>query len=403
MTVPPAPDPAFDSCDPGFRGAQARAILAWAFPRAIDHQFGGFITTLDDHGSYDPLDRHLVQQTRYTLSAALGHRLGLLAGLDAAADHGLAFLRGPMRDREHGGWFWDVRGADPADPAKYAYGHAFVLLAAATCLDCGVPTRDLLDDAWDVLETRFWRESDGLYADRCSPDWGETDPYRGQNANMHMVEALLAAHAATGEVRFLDRAETVARRVIVDLGAETGGFLWEHYDEDWRPDLSYNRDTPRDMFRPWGVLSGHLMEWAKLLVLLDASRPLPWALPEAERLFALAIAHGWDEEHGGLIYSFDLQDVPVDTDKYHWTIAEAIGAAALLHGRTGHPAYREWHARFWHWALDHQIDRERGGWFPGLSRDGSLLDLPFARGKPEIYHPLGACLASCGDGQPGTE
>jgi mannose/cellobiose epimerase-like protein (N-acyl-D-glucosamine 2-epimerase family) len=336
-----------------------------------------------------------VQQTRYTLAAALGHRDGLLPGLADTTEHGLDFLRGPMRDADRGGWHWLLRGKDPADSTKYAYGHAFVLLAAATCLAAGFATRDLLDEAWDVLETRFWREDDGLYVDQISADWSEVDPYRGQNANMHLVEALLAAFDATGEARFLDRAELVARRVILDLGGETGGFLWEHYDEEWRPDLSYNKETPRDMFRPWGVLSGHLMEWAKLLAHLNAARPLPWALPHAERLFSLAIANGWDEDHGGLIYSFDLQGVTVDADKYHWTIAEAIGAAAALHHATGFAPYRGWHERFWQWALDHQIDRERGGWFPGLTRDGALIDLPFARGKPEIYHPLGACLEGC--------
>ncbi len=395
MPHDPRPMPHPDPCDPSFRQDQARAVVAWAFPRCLDRQAGGFITTLDNRGAYDPLERHLVQQARYTLAAALGSRDGLLPGLDAAAEHGLAFLRGPMKDADHGGWHWLLRGADPADSTKFAYGHAFVLLAAATALACGFAARDLLDEAWDVLETRFWREGDGLYVDQISADWSSIDPYRGQNANMHLVEALLAAHAATGEPRFLDRAETVARRVILDLGAETGGFLWEHYDEEWRADLSYNRETPRDMFRPWGVLSGHLMEWAKLLGHLDAARPAPWALPHAERRFALAIEHGWDDDHGGLLYSFDLQGVTVDADKYHWTIAEAIGAAAALHHATGLAPYRAWHARFWQWALDHQIDRKRGGWFPGLARDGAPIDLPFARGKPEIYHPLGACLEEC--------
>ncbi|MFM9106483.1 MAG: AGE family epimerase/isomerase [Chloroflexota bacterium] len=389
------PETGFDPCDPEFRRDQARAVLAWAFPRAIDREHGGFVTTLDDAGAYDPEERHLVQQARYTLAAALGHRDGLLPGLDEAAAHGLDFLRGPMRDPGNGGWRWLLRGTEPVDERKYAYGHAFVLLAAATCQACGFPARDLIDDAWEVLETRFWREKDQLYADEMTADWSGTDPYRGQNANMHLVEALLAAWDATAEPRFLDRAATVARRVTVDLGRETGGFLWEHYDEDWRPDLSYNKATPRDMFRPWGVLSGHLMEWAKLLTLLDRAHPLPWAMPEAERLFALAIEHGWDEEFGGLLYSFDLQGVTVDADKYHWTIAEAIGAAAELHHATGLSAYREWHARFWQWALDHQIDGERGGWFPALSRAGAVIEVPFARGKPEIYHPLGACLAAC--------
>jgi mannose/cellobiose epimerase-like protein (N-acyl-D-glucosamine 2-epimerase family) len=211
---------------------------------------------------------------------------------------------------------------------------------------------------------------------------------------MHLTEALLAAHAATGDGRFLDRAEFVARRVCLDLADQTGGLLWEHYDEGWRADLAYNRDRPDDMFRPWGVLSGHLLEWAKLLVLLDRARPSGWAIPTARRFFASAADRAWDEACGGFLYSFALDGRIVDDRKYHWVIAEAIGASAALWAATGDAAYRDWYDRCWGWALAHQIDRERGGWWPGLARDGSRVELPFAPGKPELYHPLGACLGS---------
>ena len=59
------------------------------------------------------------------------------------------------------------------------------------------------------MERRFWLPDHGLYADEATPDW-QLQPYRGQNANMHATEACLAAYEATGERRFLDRAELVA-------------------------------------------------------------------------------------------------------------------------------------------------------------------------------------------------
>lgn len=395
MTATAAKIAPIDPCDEGFRLEQAQAVLAYAFPRCVDRRHGGFVTALDDGGSYDPDERHLVQQARYTVAAALGYRLGLLPGMDLAAAHGLSFLRGPLHDGVHGGWFWSLRGREPEDRSKQAYGHAFALLAAAVALEAGFDARDLLDEAWHTLDRRFWREDDGLYVDTISEDWSTVDPYRGQNANMHLVEALLAAHAATGWEPFLDRAATVARRVTVDLPAQTGGLLWEHYDENWTADLDYHRDVPRDMFRPWGVLTGHLMEWAKLLVHLHRARPEPWQMETAAAFFDAAIRHGHDPGRGGLVYSFDLDGNPVDTDRYHWTIAEAIGAAAALAAATGDPRYRDWHRAFWDWALAHQVDRERGGWLPALDADGRLIDLPFARGKPEVYHPLGACLEAC--------
>jgi mannose/cellobiose epimerase-like protein (N-acyl-D-glucosamine 2-epimerase family) len=383
----------FGFADPEFLRDQARRVLAFYLPRCIDEDAGGFVTAFADDGAVlDPAGRHLVQQARYTLGFALGCRFGLLQGCAEAAEHGLAFLRGPQRDPVHGGWWWLLDGSTPVDRTKHAYGHAFVLLAAAEAVRAGLPARDLLEDAFGVLEERFWLHDDGLYADERSEDWTVLSPYRGQNANMHLCEALLAAHAATGEARFLDRAEEVARRVCLDLAGQTGGLLWEHYDADWRADLAYNRDRPDDMFRPWGVLSGHLMEWAKLLVVLHQAQPNPWAIPTTERFFAAATGRAWDAEFGGFLYSFALDGRIVDDRKYHWVTAEAIGAAAALSAATGNAAYRAWYDRCWAWALAHQIDNERGGWWPGLARDGSRLELPFAPGKPELYHPLGACL-----------
>lgn len=379
--------------EPSFLLDQARALVAFYLERSVDPGTGGFVAQIDDDGRvYDPHTRHLVHSCRYAHNFALGHRFGLLPGCREAAEHGLAFLREAHRDPVHGGYFWSLTDREPVDRRKFAYGHAFVLLAAATALRAGLDARDLLDDIEEVLEHRFWRSLDALYVDEASEDWTTVDPYRGQNANMHLVEALLAAFDATGAGRFLDRAALVARRVTLDLTAQTGGLLWEHYDAEWRADLAYNRATPRDLFRPYGVLSGHLLEWAKLLVLLDRARPTDWAVPTARRHFASATAHAWDERHGGFLYAFDLDGGIIDDAKYHWVIAEAIGAAAVLYAHTGDAAYLDWYERSWRHAWAHQIDHERGGWYTALTRDNRREELPFARGKGDFYHQVGACL-----------
>jgi mannose/cellobiose epimerase-like protein (N-acyl-D-glucosamine 2-epimerase family) len=179
---------------------------------------------------------------------------------------------------------------------------------------------------------------------------------------------------------------------MADLTALTGDTLWEHYDEAWMPDLDYNRETPRDLFRPFGVLPGHLLEWTKLLSQLDRARPLPWTPPVARRCFAQALSHGWDREHGGFMYAYGLDGTVVDDAKYHWVIAEAIGAAAMLAEREADQMYGRWYDRFWAYAMRHQVDRERGGWYPTLTRENRRLELSFTRGKSDFYHPLGAIL-----------
>ena len=60
-----------------------------------------------------------------------------------------------------------------------------------------------------------------LLGDRCRPHadewdrtWNTLDPYRGVNSNMHAVEALLAAGDATGDVRWHERAATIANHLV---------------------------------------------------------------------------------------------------------------------------------------------------------------------------------------------
>ena len=101
-----------------------------------------------------------------------------------------------------------------SDRANQCYGHVHVVLAYAHALAAGFgEARAWLGEAFEAMERHLWEPAHGLYADVASPDWSSVDPYRGQNANMHGCEAMLAAHAATGEARYLDRAATIAQAI----------------------------------------------------------------------------------------------------------------------------------------------------------------------------------------------
>jgi mannose/cellobiose epimerase-like protein (N-acyl-D-glucosamine 2-epimerase family) len=217
------------------------------------------------------------------------------------------------------------------------------------------------------------------------------DPYRGQNANMHLCEAFLAAYEATGEDRYLDRAECLAKRFAGELADLAGGLIWEHYDTGWQVDLDYNRDRPGDLFKPWGFQPGHQVEWAKLLLQLNSHRPSPWLVERASKLFREAFDKGWDEQYGGFVYGFAPDGSFADTDKYFWVQAEAFAAAWRLYRVAGDERYLEDYRRIWAWSWQFLIDHRNGAWFRIRSRDGSPInDLKSPPGKTD-YHTLGAC------------
>jgi mannose/cellobiose epimerase-like protein (N-acyl-D-glucosamine 2-epimerase family) len=370
-------------------------------PRCTDPSGGFYHFYKDDGTVYDAHTRHLVSSTRFVFNFSMAwRRFREQADRDRVL-HGLRFLRDAHRNPETGGYAWTLDWNDGVkkvtDDTNHCYGLAFVLLAYAHAIMAGVDeARAWLDETYDLMERRFWEPAHGLYADEASGDWSTLYPYRGQNANMHTCEAMLAAFDATGDTKFLWRAETLAHNVTVRQAALYGNLVWEHYNSDWSVDPDYNRDDKTNIFRPWGYQPGHLTEWAKLLLIMERHKdqmagPSDWLLPRAQQLFDAALSKAWDAQHGGIYYGFGPEDEICDADKYFWVQAESLAAAALLGARTGNQAYWDWYDRIWAYSWTHFVDHEHGAWYRILGpANEKLTDEKSPAGKVD-YHTMGAC------------
>ncbi len=389
--------------DPNFRSeaflrAHIADTMAFYHPRAIDPDGGFFHYFRDDGSVYDASHRHLVSSTRFVFSYAMASReFGNAEFLDAAR-HGLRYLRDVHRDAGTGGYAWTIRDGVAEDRTNHCYGVAFVLLAYSTALKAGIEeVVPWIDETWDLLEARFWDGDAGLYRDEADEQWNFS-AYRGQNANMHMCEAMLAAFEATSQPRFLERALALADRVTRVQAAKAEGLVWEHYDQDWNVDWDYHRDDPKHLFRPWGYQPGHQTEWAKLLVILDGhlrqrGTPEAWLVDTARHLFDVAVQRAWDGEYGGLSYGFGLAPAfaVCDDDKYFWVQAESLAAAARLAVATADAHYWAWYVRLWDYAWRHFVDHEHGAWYRILDRrNRKYSDEKSPAGKTD-YHTMGAC------------
>lgn len=380
--------------DREFLLAHVRSILDFYYPAALDHELGGFFNGLkDDRTVYDRTTRHLVDTCRHIYNFSHASRLFGENAYRDAAKHGLDFLNSAHRMPE-GGYAWVLNKREIEDSTRHCYGHAFVLLAASAAAHAGIEdAHDLVGSVFDLLEQRFYEPDRCLYVDVISGgDWTKVDQYRGQNANMHMCEAMLAAYDATCETRYLDRAETLADRICRDLCAESDGLIWEHYRDDWSIDWNYNRDDPKNLFRPYGFLPGHFAEWSKLLVLLSRERPLDWAMPRAVELFDAAIKSAWDDGQPGFNYAFGPDGATLDADRYYWVLSEAIAASALLGSSTSDERYWTFYDKFWSYADANFIDHEFGGWHRVLNASGCPYDDLKSPPAKTDYHPLSACV-----------
>lgn len=356
---------------------------------------GGFLQSFHIDGTaFNTGFKQLVSSSRMVINFMLaGKLLGRQDLLDLGR-HGLEYLENVHWRPEAEAYAFTIRDGEPEDMTQQAYGLAFVLAAHAAALTAGVAKDDAaIQRVYDLLERRFWLADKCAYADTISAD-GALSDYRGQNSNMHMCEAMIAAYEATKDVKFLQRAEALAETFTRKLAGLGGGYVWEHYTPDFAIDWDYNKDDPKNLYRPWGFQPGHQIEWTKNLLNIHRHAPSEWMLQRARELFDGSYEICWDREHGGLVYGFGPDQKWCDDDKYFWVQGESIAAAALLHQATNDDKYREQYNALWRYSWDNFVDHKFGGWYGlKLTRDNMKYDniKAFAGGKCD-YHTLVSCV-----------
>lgn len=378
--------------DPEWLRSHAFDILRFYYPHCINTTNGGFYQSFRDDGKIlDENTQHLVGTARFVFIFSVGSMLGGPREYLEASEFGLHALMKNHADTQYGGYLWLLNGAE-TDSTKHAYGHAFALLAAAISVKAGVSwARSLVYEIFDTLEEHFWDQEFGLYRDEITGDWKQVSPYRGQNANMHMCEAMLVAFEATNDRKFLNRAYELAANVVKRLASQTGGWIWEHYNSNWEVDWQYNKSDPQNLLRTYGYVMGHFLEWSKLLMILERYKRESWMLERAEQLYRVAVENAWDDQHGGLFYTLDPQKHVLDQDKYYWVMAEGIAASALLGNRTNDPVYWRLYEDMWVYAYKYFVDHKYGGWYRILSHDNvPYSDIKSPPPKTD-YHSIGAC------------
>ena len=356
----------------------------------------------------------------YSLGVFLGH-----PGSEKLADAALKGLRGELHDAENGGWYSGRTAEGGILPGKQCYAHAFVILAASSALLARRPgAKELLDEAVALYDKRFWNEEEGLACDTWNTEFTELDGYRGLNANMHTVEAFLAASDVTGDPRYRVRAGRIIDRVL-EWAKGNDWRIPEHYNSDWQADLMCNIDKPDDPFKPFGATPGHGIEWARLITQWALSTfggqcaagenrqgvgapagdcPLEKAaryraqkaaekyLDAAEHLFNRAVSDAWNADGApGIVYTTDWEGKPVVHDRMHWTLAEAINTSAVLYHVTGNESYAALYEEFMRYLDTKVMDHVNGSWFHQLDRENRLLNTVWP-GKSDLYHALQAML-----------
>lgn len=328
----------------------------------------------------------------YSIGVKLGH-----SGSESLVDAAISGLMGELCDKKNGGWYPGVTADGKILPNKQCYAHAFVILAASSAMIAKRPyAENLLKEALELFDLRFWNEEEGLACDTWDTSFSKCDEYRGLNANMHSVEAFLAVADVTGDEKYRVRAGRIIDHVI-GWAKENNWRIPEHFSSDWVADLECNKDKPADQFKPYGATPGHGIEWARLITqwaksaYSDDEKAKPY-IDVAESLYNRAIEDAWGVDGApGIAYTTDWEGKPVVHDRMHWTLAEAINTSAVLYRVTGNEKYANDYATFMQYLDEKVHDKVYGSWYHQLDQNNRVIGTVWP-GKSDIYHALQATL-----------
>lgn len=354
-------------------GAWRQRVRHWLFEetlplwstRGVDEQHGGFYESLGFDGAPQMKPKRMRTMARQVYAFAVAKARGWDGPADRLIAHGLDFMAGRGRTKR-GGWVraLNVDGSI-ADPVEDAYDHACVLLALAhahmsgnpQALKLGQQTLVFLDaHLEDQRLTGFLETSTG-------------EGLRRTNPHMHLLEAFLAWHTATGDRSHLRRAARIIDLFRSHFFDPESWTLGEYFDDDWKP-------APGEK-GSW-TEPGHHFEWASLLIDFAEKSGQKDLTGYARKLYASAIANGLNRATGLAYGAVSRQGIPLDRVSRSWPQTEAIKAAIALDGTGGPDLKPEIEARvgrLFRWHID---PAPLGLWIDQIDERGRSLatDVP---------------------------
>ncbi|MER8607452.1 AGE family epimerase/isomerase, partial [Mesorhizobium sp. M1233] len=334
-------------------------VPLWS-PVGVDARHGGFHEALGFDAAPLMKPKRMRTQARQIYAFAVAKARGWNGPADRLISHGLEFMARHGRT-DNGGWVRTLNvDGSVADAAEDAYDHSCVLLALAHAHMCGNP------DALRLGQETF-AFIDAHLEDERLTGFRETSSGEGErrsNPHMHLLEAFLAWHQATGERAHLRRAARIVDLFRSHFFDPESWTLGEYFDHEWRP-------TPGEK-GTW-TEPGHHFEWASLLVDFAGRSGQSGLTGLARKLYASAIANGLNRATGLAYGAVSRQGLPLDRVSRSWPQAEAIKAAIALDGSGGPDLKPEIEARVGRLFRWHINPAPLGLWIDRIDERGRSL------------------------------
>ena len=148
-----------------------------------------------------------------------------------------------------------------------------------------------------------------------------------------------------------------------------------------KPELKCTLETVGTNGEFWSDISagrfvnpGHDIECSWFLLEQANYEKDPELAKKAMEVFDFAIANGWDDEYGGILYFIDCLGYPPEAYEHDmklwWPHNEALIASLMMYRDSRQEKYLTWFERVYEYCKTYFADPEYGEWYGYLRRDG---------------------------------
>jgi len=376
---------------------ELNSILEFWLQHAQDEVHGGFIGEI--HYPLVPVagaPKALVLHARILWTYAAAYRLKPDARYAALADRAFAYIERCFRDREYGGYYWELQAdGTPRETGKRLYGQSFALYGLAEYYRAfGEPAAlEAAMALFRLLEQRCHDSAHDGYLEVFARDWTHTPFVRGghgrpfvvhksMNAHLHMLEAYTCLYRVWPD-ETLRRRLTGLVRIMQEriVHPDTARFML-FFDAAWQP-LSDIESYGHDIEGSW-----LLSEAAGVLGDAELERSVRQT---SLRMAQATLDEGVDADGG--VFHEQEPGRGLDADKVWWPQAEAAVGLLNAYQLSGEAGYWEAALRTWRFITSAIKDHEHGEWYWRVSRDGKPdLSDPKTSAWKCPYHNGRACM-----------
>ncbi|AHF92877.1 N-acylglucosamine 2-epimerase [Opitutaceae bacterium TAV5] len=355
-----------------YRDGLVNDTLPFWFPGSVDTEHGGYFTCRDRDGTLLQTDKSVWFQGRMAWMLATAYlEVEPRAEWLAWARSGVGFIERHCFDDDGRMFFSVTREGRPLRKRRYQFSECFAIIALAACGHATGETRWLERAEGLLARVLHYHRTPGLLPPKTRP---ETRPMKG--LAMPMILLVTAQELRKHHPEFGKSCRELIDACISEIATDFVKPELRCVLETVSPDGGFIDNLDGRCVNP-----GHSIEAGWFI--LEEARQRRRTGEEAGDLVRLgaqiidwSLELGWDREHGGIFYFRDARGLPC-TEYWHdmkfwWPHNEAVIATLLAAELTGEPRFADWHAKVHDWTYSHFPDKEHGEWFGYLHRDGSL-------------------------------